>query len=64
MLCMQVLKSLNDAPIVKAQLEALLKCQVVHYMCVKALPCHVFRVKSLRRLYKRPKLLDGNQIVL
>ena len=45
MLYVQVLKSLDDTSFGKAQLEALLKCQVVHYTCVKALPCPVFRVK-------------------
>ena len=36
---------LDDAPIGKAQLETLLKCQVVQYTCIKALPCPVFKVK-------------------
>ena len=56
MLYVQVLKSLDDAPIVKAQLEALLKCQVVHYMCVKALPCPVFRVKIFEEALQEAKI--------
>jgi len=47
MLYMRVLKSLDDASVGKAQLEGLLKCKVVHYKCVKALPCPVFRVKII-----------------
>ena len=56
MLYVQVLKSLDDAPIVKAQLEALLKCQVVHYMCVKALPCPIFRVKIFEEALQEAKI--------
>ena len=53
MLYMRVFKGLDDASIGKVQLEALLKCQVVHYMCVKTLPCPVFRVKIFEEALQR-----------
>ena len=47
MLYVRVLKSLDDASLANALLEALLKCQIVFCMYINALPCPVFRVKVI-----------------
>ena len=53
----RVLKSLDDASIGKAQLQALLKCHV-HYL---PLPCPVFRVKIFEEALQEAIAIIGGQ---